>query len=175
MTPTKNSKISLLNEEAWEKLKSLKNPVSYEKSQIFPQKKSHLIKNKVSKSLDNMDGPQTQPKNWVDRKKDFEKTIQSLEKKFPQCFSLRNPQPLKVNILYDLYEQLAHHEDEISKSKLRGALKFYTRSTFYLNSLVNSTHRINLNGELVEMITQDHKDFTLTLLNNRNARKEKLG
>jgi ProP effector len=70
-----------------------------------------------------------------------------LATQFPLCFSLEGPaKPLKVGIFQDLVERLAG-DPQVSKTMLRQALRVYTSSWRYLESVTEGTVRVDLDGQ----------------------------
>lgn len=66
---------------------------------------------------------------------------------FPLCFSLEGPaKPLKVGIFQDLVQRL-EGDAQISKTMLRQALRVYTSSWRYLESVTEGTARVDLDGQ----------------------------
>lgn len=78
--------------------------------------------------------------------------IAFLAGKFPACFSIEGAaKPLKIGIFQDIAKQLTD-EDELSKTRLRQALRHYTSSWRYLKSIKQGVHRIDLEGNPAEEI-----------------------
>lgn len=70
-----------------------------------------------------------------------------LASQFPLCFSLEGPaKPLKVGIFQDLVQRL-EGDAQISKTMLRQALRVYTSSWRYLESVTEGTQRVDLDGQ----------------------------
>jgi len=85
--------------------------------------------------------------------------IAYLAEKFPACFSLEGAaKPLKIGIFQDLAEKLADDEN-ISKTRLRQALRHYTSSWRYLKSIKKDSYRIDLEGQNAEQIDQEQADY----------------
>jgi len=85
--------------------------------------------------------------------------IAYLAEKFPACFNLKGAaKPLKIGIFQELAEQLADDEN-VSKTRLRQALRHYTSSWRYLKSIKLGAQRINLQGEEVAEIDQEQADY----------------
>lgn len=100
--------------------------------------------------------------------------LELLIQDFPNCFSLEDPKPLKQKIHADIQN---HFREELSKRQLkdlRGCLHRYTNSKQYHQSMLVASHRIDLNGNPVEEISQEHRDHSkqrLNLLTKRNQKK----
>ena len=90
--------------------------------------------------------------------------IAVLAEKFPQCFSIEGQaKPLKVGIFQEIAEQLTE-EDNISKTRLRQALRHYTSSWRYLKSIRKGSFRVDLAGEQVAEIDQEQADYAAKTL-----------
>jgi ProP effector len=101
--------------------------------------------------------------------------ISFLAERFPECFSVSGAaKPLKVGIFQELAEQLAE-QDEVSKTRLRQALRHYTSSWRYLKAIKVGAQRVNLVGESVAEIDQaqaDHASKTLKESQEKFASKK---
>jgi ProP effector len=82
-------------------------------------------------------------------------TLLKLCELYPKCFFADNREvkPLKVGIDTDL---LAEQLTDFSKRALKDALRLYTRRPAYYQKLVVDTPRINLQGEEVGIVTEEH-------------------
>lgn len=77
---------------------------------------------------------------------DSNAVIAYLAEKFPLCFSLTEPKPLKIGIFQDLAENLQADPD-LSNTKLRQAVRKYTSSWAYLSACQAGANRVDLKGE----------------------------
>lgn len=78
--------------------------------------------------------------------------IAYLVEKFPACFSLSEPRPLKLGLFQEL--ALAIEADQkVSKTLLRQALRLYTKSWRYLSACQAEAARIGLQGEEAGIVT----------------------
>ena len=85
--------------------------------------------------------------------------IAYLVERFPACFSLEGPaKPLKVGIFQDLAQALEGDEN-VSKTRLRQALRHYTSSWRYLKSVKAGAFRIDIEGKEVAEIDQEQADY----------------
>jgi ProP effector len=101
--------------------------------------------------------------------------LKSLEQLFPSCFSQTDPKPLKLHIENDLFA-LESVLALGTKTALRNALKLYTIHTNYLKATLTQEDRIDLEGNPVEKIEQNHKDYAQEKLDKRlKAKKNKPG
>ena len=96
--------------------------------------------------------------------------IALLATKFPACFSIEGQaKPLKVGIFQEIAEQLTE-EDNVSKTRLRQVLRHYTSSWRYLKSIKLGVKRVDLAGESVAEIDQEH---FWKLVNNRRKQSNR--
>lgn len=85
--------------------------------------------------------------------------IAYLAEKFPACFSIEGAaKPLKIGIFQDLATELAEDEN-VSKTRLRQALRHYTSSWRYLKSIKSGSFRIDLAGENAEAIDDAQAEY----------------
>ena len=75
-------------------------------------------------------------------------TITWLEKRFPNCFNLITPKPLKIKIEDDLFRALGV-DGTLSRIRIRQALAFYTTRLSYHESFLTNNVRFDLNGNAV--------------------------
>lgn len=82
--------------------------------------------------------------------------IAFLVQEFPACFSLKGEaKPLKIGLFQELSERLAENE-LVSKTQLRGAIRHYTTSWRYLRCIKAGAKRVDIDGNEVEELTQEH-------------------
>ena len=82
--------------------------------------------------------------------------IAFLAQEFPACFSLKGEaKPLKIGLFQELSERLADNE-LVSKTQLRGAIRHYTTSWRYLRCIKAGAKRVDIDGNEVEELTQEH-------------------
>lgn len=87
-----------------------------------------------------------------------------LVNKFPLCFSWTEPLPLKIGILEDVFAKISELQDEtISKRSIRKALVYYTRAHLYKNALIEMKDRVDLDGNVVEEVSLEHKNQAKTI------------
>lgn len=102
--------------------------------------------------------------------------IEFLAEKFPACFSVKGEaKPLKVGIFEELAAAVADVEG-LSKTKLRQAVRHYTSSIRYLQSVKNGAKRIDLQGvegEAIEAEHQQHAEEKLKEIHARLAERKK--
>lgn len=97
--------------------------------------------------------------------------INYLAATFPHCFSTKGEaKPLKIGIFYDLVERLGGSNNHISKVKLRAALRTYTQSWRYLQSIKEGARRVDLDGLPSDSLTPEHIIHAQTLLKEGKER-----
>ncbi|HAR55325.1 MAG TPA: RNA chaperone ProQ [Idiomarina baltica] len=96
--------------------------------------------------------------------------IAYLAEQFPNCFSLQgDAKPLKIGIFEDLAKRL-EDDEKVSKTRLRTALRHYTNSWRYLRSVKTGTERVNLDGEAVEKVLDEHQQHAAEALKESKER-----
>lgn len=97
------------------------------------------------------------------------KALKWLAKTFPNAFNTEERlSPLKKGILKDIFLHLADAQSEgISKSKIKEAIAIFTHRIEYLACLKNKEARIDLNGNIVQDVTNDEANDANVLLKNR--------
>ncbi|CAL1329185.1 RNA chaperone ProQ [Candidatus Providencia siddallii] len=95
--------------------------------------------------------------------------ISFLTKRFPYCFIEKGRvRPLKIGIFKDIIKCLSE-EDNISKTKLRSALRSYTSSQRYLYSIKAGVKRIDLDGKDSCELEKEHIIYARKRLVNINS------
>ena len=83
--------------------------------------------------------------------------IAFLAEQFPACFSVDgDAKPLKIGIFQELIARLAE-DGRISNTRLRQAIRHYTSSIRYLNSVKTDAVRVDLDGETNEKVLAEHE------------------
>lgn len=77
-----------------------------------------------------------------------------LEETFPQAFSIKAPKPLKRRIENDILPLVPQH---FSKNQVRQALTAYTNRKIYLEAILTSDWRYDLQGKKIEEISVSQK------------------
>lgn len=96
--------------------------------------------------------------------------IAYLAEQFPECFSVSgDAKPLKIGIFEDLAARLAD-DDKVSKTRLRTALRHYTNSWRYLRSVKVGSQRVNLAGEPVAAVEEEHQQHAQETLKESRAK-----
>ncbi|RUO81289.1 RNA chaperone ProQ [Idiomarina tyrosinivorans] len=96
--------------------------------------------------------------------------IAYLAEQFPECFSISgDAKPLKIGIFEDLAARLAD-DDKVSKTRLRTALRHYTNSWRYLRSVKVGSQRVNLAGEPVAAVEEEHQQHAQETLKESRAK-----
>ncbi len=136
---------------------TIKKPLSPEKQSQLSQELQYRTSN-VPKKLSAKEQEHLMQEAQKKKREGIKTALGWLYEKFPACFNLKDLKPLKLNIDKDLY-LLLKQEDAPSKSQLRDALAYYTRNIDYLKTVINGTHRYDLEGQQVQEITQNQIDF----------------
>lgn len=100
--------------------------------------------------------------------------IALLAEHYPNCFSAQGPaKPLKIGIFQDLAATVSE-ESVFSKTQLRQALRVYTSSWRYLESIKVDAARVDLTGAEVEKIDQQQADHAAETLAESKAKAAEL-
>lgn len=96
--------------------------------------------------------------------------IAFLAEQYPACFSVSgDAQPLKIGIFQDLIARLADNE-RVSNTRLRQAIRHYTSSIRYLNSVKQDVLRVDLDGETGEKVLAEHEQHAQERLTEIKAK-----
>ncbi|MGN1392972.1 MAG: RNA chaperone ProQ [Succinivibrionaceae bacterium] len=96
-----------------------------------------------------------------------------LAERFPNCFfSQGDCKPLKIGLFNEIAEVVASENSDISKTVLRKAFRYYTTRWNYLSCLVVGAKRVDMNGNEVEEVTEEHASFALKELTESKAKYE---
>ena len=82
-----------------------------------------------------------------------EKILQVFLNLYPNCFSLEHKKPLAIGIA----RVLAQKHPEFEYRLVKGALQIYTEALDYYGAFAACTHRVNLDGECAEELTEQNK------------------
>lgn len=85
--------------------------------------------------------------------------------RFPKTFSLSDRKPLKVGISKEVVE-IMRGEGAGPGVALRKAIQWYTSGIKYHLSIIEQTHRLDLDGNAVEEITPHQKDHAALAVKN---------
>ncbi|CAO5682868.1 MAG: RNA chaperone ProQ [Holosporales bacterium] len=91
---------------------------------------------------------------------------------FPKCFLKREQQPLKINILDDIFAYIEKQEpsEKIpSKRALKGALATYVRNRFYLKACIVGVNRIDLDGNAVSPVIDSEAEYAKNMFDKFDA------
>lgn len=80
-----------------------------------------------------------------------------LRKTFPRTFIKRKPLPLKEGILGEIFERVPQ-DGSISKKMVRVYLKKYTHSQYYHQAMMEYPYRVDLLGEPVCRVSDEHRE-----------------
>jgi ProP effector len=92
--------------------------------------------------------------------------IKSLCERFPQAFSRRGCQPLKVGVYDDVLAALG---DPVQPCDLQSALRAYTSNARYLHALTAGAPRIGLDGKPAGTVTPEEEVVARRRLAEREA------
>lgn len=93
---------------------------------------------------------------------------EQLKALFPALFT-GAPKPVKLRIQADIQERAP---GQFSKQQLSAFLRRHTGSTAYLNAVIKSTHRFDLDGKEAGEITAEHKQVAREELNRRRTKNQ---
>ncbi|WP_269631990.1 ProQ/FinO family protein [Pelomonas sp. BJYL3] len=93
---------------------------------------------------------------------------EQLKALFPALFT-GAPKPVKLRIQADIQERAP---GQFSKQQLSAFLRRHTGSTAYLNAVIKSTHRFDLDGKEAGEITAEHKQVARDELSRRRAKHQ---
>jgi len=83
--------------------------------------------------------------------------IAYLCEKFPACFTQKaDVKPLKIGIFKDLSQRL-DEDRQVSKTRLRQAIRYYTSSLRYLDAIKAGAKRVDLDGNDCDEIDAQHE------------------
>ena len=85
------------------------------------------------------------------------KLIDRLIEAFPAAFAIRHRKPLKLGVRDDLVPWA--EKNDISTSKLSRAIRHYVSSKTYLKGTLENTHRVDLEGNLAEEVTDENRKY----------------
>ena len=82
--------------------------------------------------------------------------LKVLVKRFPLAFNLNDRKPLKIGIYQDILAAFAD-DSSFSNNALKKALRYYVTGRGYLLAMVNSTTRIDLEGNVAGEISPEDR------------------
>ena len=89
------------------------------------------------------------------RRAEIGATIKLLCERFPQTFSRRGPQPLKVGVYGDVLAALG---EAVHPRDLQSTLRAYTSNAGYLRALLAGACRIDLDGKPAGTVTPEDEN-----------------
>lgn len=102
----------------------------------------------------------------------IKETLELLYKLFPNAFIKEgNCKPLKIGIFADLRAAI-EGRDDVTITKVRAALSFYTSRLRYLFSLKEGAKRVGLNGEEGDVVSKEHADFAKAKFDEINSKRK---
>ncbi len=96
------------------------------------------------------------PEKPKSRFKQINGIIAQLEKHYPQVFNSENPLPLAIGI----QKQIRSAHPEFSSALLSASLFIWTGRAPYLQAVIASKKRSNLDGTLAAAITKAEKEYS---------------
>jgi ProP effector len=106
----------------------------------------------------------------TEKLKNSKEVIAYIAECFPKCFTLEGEaKPLKIGIFQDLAERL-NDDPKVSKTQLRAALRQYTSSWRYLHGVKPGAVRIDLDGNPVGVLDEEHVVHAKTALAESKAK-----
>src|SRR5690606_37885490 len=105
--------------------------------------------------------PAQMKKDWKGRLEKIKAVQAWLEKTWPAVFNLKEPKPLKRHIEQDILTVVT---DKFSNRQVRNALHAYINRQAYLQAVLTADGRYDLNGERVEDIFDNEKEYSQQVL-----------
>ncbi len=86
--------------------------------------------------------------------------LELLQQHFPRAFPPKGKavvKPLQVNIAPKLEDALKQQGCELGVSRIKRVLGFWCSRKFYLKAIIREQHRVDLNGQIIEDVTEAEK------------------
>jgi ProP effector len=97
--------------------------------------------------------------------------LTALAQRWPRCFDLERPRPLKIAIHKDIIAEMRRAETDLAfETDLRLAMRLYTGSPAYLMALAEGAVRIDLQGEPSGLVKEPHAGFAKYRLRRMEGR-----
>jgi ProP effector len=109
----------------------------------------------------------SQQEGAIPPRRDLQEVKNWLELTYPKAFDFSHPIPLKKGIK----QEMLANPCSFSKTELSAVLTGYVRSYRYLKSIIRYEWRHDLNGNQVEKILDEEKEYSRKLILDRNTRK----
>lgn len=99
-----------------------------------------------------------------------------LKEAYPSVFDRRHPKPLAIGTgkrIIKALDNLPPSERErwaFSKAQVRKFIHFWVTRESYLKAIENNTHRLDLNGEPAQDITEDQKQYCQAVREQKRAK-----
>ena len=106
----------------------------------------------------------------VDKTEMAKLCLRKLVEAYPKAFLTKETRPLKLGVLHDLKEEFGAKYG-FKTPLLYSVMHYYTGSTPYLKAVLNGEKRIDLQGEEVEEITKEQKEYSLKVLKERGKKR----
>ena len=162
------SKVSPEKQQELDKLKALQNKIDdQEKQEKAEAKKAAEDAEKKTANQDN-----TKNGDKPISRKQVLSVMNWLMKTYPKLFSNTFDKPLMCGVHKDIFLE---HSDKLfcSKAVMRKGLRMYVNHPRYLNTILTSENRYNLNGEIAGTVTPDDKQSATERLDQQKKRRKK--
>lgn len=94
---------------------------------------------------------------------------------YPNCFNLKDPKLLKIGIAKDISEAMKREpsSDQPGPMSVRQALHHYTCNLLYHQAMLNNSHRIDLEGQTADEITDQARTHAQGWIEVKELAKQK--
>lgn len=94
---------------------------------------------------------------------------------YPNCFNAKDPKPLKIRIWQDILGNMKRESssDQPSSMSVRQALHHYTCNLLYHQAMLNNSHRIDLEGQTADEITDQARTHAQGWIEVKELAKQK--
>lgn len=93
----------------------------------------------------------------------------------PSVFNEKDPKPLKVGILKNIFELIEKRNLPVSKRTIRRSMFIYTRTLKYLKSFEKYEFRYDLDGNPSEPLSKEEKEQAMQLWRETKAKLKAKG
>ena len=99
----------------------------------------------------------------------FKELLELFSKEFPEVFASKEIKLLKIGIHTDIAARL-----DLQIPEIKGFLRMYCKSGKYLDAHIKGARRYDLDGNVVEEVTEDQINFVQNVLTKRVKEKTEL-
>ena len=107
--------------------------------------------------------PKNQKKPRIN-KEEYTELLNVVIAKFPNCFSVEEPKPLKLGIRQELQSKLREAGYIVGSNKIHGFMRNYCTKRAYILSHKEGAPRIDLYGNIVGEVSKDQAESIKKLL-----------